>query len=167
MDQPDDRLMIHFPVGNRLFNFRAAGIAIRDGHVLVCREDDDPYTLLPGGRIEFGEDSRTALLREIEEELQGPGTLGRLLFTSEAFFARDGRQFHEVAIYYEITPPANLPFLSGETVLVTEDEGHRLFFEWVPVEGDGLERVNLLPRWLRTHLGALPEAPRHLLIDER
>lgn len=167
MPAPDDRLMIHFPVGRRLFNLRVAGIAIRDGHVLVCREDDDAYTLLPGGRIEFGEDSRTSLVREIEEELKGPGAVGRLLFTTEGFFRRDEREFHEVAIYYEIAPPANLPFVTGKTALMTEDEGHRLFFDWVAIAGDGLARFSLLPRWLRTRLGALPATPQHLVIDER
>ena len=80
--------MIHFRFEGKVFNHRAAGIAIRDGHVLICREDDDLYTLLPGGRIEFGEDSRTAMAREIEEELKAPGEVGRLLFTSETFFCR-------------------------------------------------------------------------------
>lgn len=167
MPEPDDRLMIHFPMGKRLFNFRVAGIAIRDGHVLVCREDEDFYTLLPGGRIEFGEDSRTSLTREIAEELKGEGAVGRLLFTTEGFFSRDERQFHEVAIYYEITPPENLPFVTGETALVTEDEGHKLHFDWVRIEGDGLDRFNLLPRWLRARLGDLPATPEHLVVHDR
>ena len=167
MSEPD-RTMIHFPMaGGKVFNHRVAGIALREGHVLICREDDDPYTLLPGGRIEFGEDSRLSLTREIKEELKGPGAVGRLLFTAETFFQRDGRQFHEVGIYYAITPPETVPFITGETALVTEDEGHQLYFDWVPVAGGELERYNLMPRWLRTRLGDLPTAPEHLVVDER
>ncbi len=166
MSKPD-RLMIHFPVGHRVFNHRAAGIAIRDGHVLICREDDDPFTLLPGGRIELGEDSRTSIGREIAEELKAPGQVGRLVFTSETFFYHDGREFHEVGVYYEITPPASLPFVTGKTALVTEDEGHQLFFDWVAIDGDELDRFNLVPLWLRTRLADLPKTAQHLVVDER
>ena len=162
-----DRKMIHFRFDGKVFNHRAAGIAIRDGHVLICREDDDPYTLLPGGRIEFGEDSRTSLTREIEEELKGSGTVGRLLFTAETYFHRDDREFHEIGIYYAITPPETVPFVTGQTALVTEDEGHQLSFDWVPIAGDALEKANLMPRWLRVRLAELPVAPEHLVVDER
>lgn len=162
-----DRLMIHFPVGQRLFNHRVAGIAIHEGHVLVCRVDDDPYTLLPGGRIEFGENSRTSLEREIEEELKGPGTVGRLLFTVENFFKRDTREFHEIGVYYQIVPPAHVPFVTGKSALVTEDDGQTHYFDWIKIAGDGLERVNLVPEWLPARLAHLPDAPEHLVVDER
>ena len=162
-----DRMMIHFPVGGRVFNHRVAGIALRDGHVLVCREDDDPYTLLPGGRIEFGEDSRTAIAREIEEELKGRGAVGDLLYTAETFFRRDAREFHEVGIYYAITPPETVPFVTGTPALVTEDEGHVLTFSWVEIAGEALDRFNLMPRWLKRMLDEAPVAPRHLVVDER
>lgn len=167
MSAPDARTMIHFRFDRRVFNHRVAGIAVRDGHVLICREDDDAYTLLPGGRIEFGEDSRAAMAREIAEEMKAPGTVGRLVFTSETFFEREGRDFHEVALYYEIAPPASLPFVTGRPALVTEDEGHVLTFDWVALAGNGLEGFNLVPRWLRRHLGDLPAATYHLVVDER
>lgn len=163
-----DRQMIHFRLdGGRVFNHRVAGIALRNGHVLICREDDDPYTLLPGGRIELGEDSRTSITREIEEELKGPGAVGRLLFTAENFFMRDGRQFHELGIYYEFTPPAAVPFVTGQVALVTEDEGHALSFYWAALAGEDFARYNLLPRWLRSRLDALPDSPQHMVVDER
>ena len=168
MQAPDTRQMIHFRLEDgRVFNHRAAGIALRNGDVLICREDDDPYTLLPGGRIEIGEDSRTSITREIAEEMKAPGQVGRLLFTAENFFERDGRQFHELGIYYEITPPASVPFVTGEPALVTEDEGHVLYFHWAAIAGDDFARYNLVPLWLRTRLGTLPENPQHIMVDER
>ena len=65
-----ERTMLSFVVGTNRFNYRVAGIALRDGHVLVCREDDDDWVMLPGGRVEMGEPTTTALVREIAEELQ-------------------------------------------------------------------------------------------------
>ena len=168
MQDPDARQIIHFRFdGGRVFNHRAAGIAIRESHVLICREDDDPYTLLPGGRIEMGEDSRASITREIEEEMKAPGEVGRLVFTAENFFEREGRRYHELGMYYEVTPPAAVPFITGTPALVTEDEGHELSFFWAALEGEDLTRYNLLPRWLRTQLQALPQTPQHLVVDER
>ena len=163
----DTRMMIHFPVGERLFNHRVAGVALRDGHVLVCREDNDSFTLLPGGRVEFGESSRTSLEREVAEELQSPARIGRLLFTVENFFERAAWTFHEIALYYELLLPDQFPFLAGRSSLVTEDEGHQLAFDWVPADPDALGRHNLLPQWIRSRFGDLPETPEHLIVDER
>jgi 8-oxo-dGTP pyrophosphatase MutT (NUDIX family) len=88
----DARTMVNFRVGTRLFNYRAAGIAIRDGHVLICHEDDDDYVMLPGGRVEIGEASDVALAREIAEELRSPAALGRLIFTVEISSSTMGRR---------------------------------------------------------------------------
>src|SRR6185437_3753010 len=95
-----ERTMLSFVVGATRFNYRVAGIAIREGHVLTCREDDDDYVMLPGGRVEMGEPSQVALAREIAEELHSTAEIGRLLYTVENFFERGGQRFHELAAYY-------------------------------------------------------------------
>lgn len=161
------RTMLSFVEGRQRFNYRVAGIAVREGHVLVCREDDDDYVLLPGGRVEFGEASDMALHREISEELKCVGRVGAHLFTVENFFARNGEDFHEIGTYYGIELPAEFPFVRGEPCLVTRDEGHDLYFEWIETAPSALEKINLLPRWLYPHLGELPERHRHLVVDER
>ena len=105
-----DRTMVHFPVGGRLFNYRVAAVAIRDGHVLLCREYDDDHTMLPGGRVELGESTLAALRREIAEELRAPAEIERLLITAEDFFSNAGRQVHEIAAYYLIDLSPEFPF---------------------------------------------------------
>ena len=92
----DLRTMVHFPIGDRLFNYRAAAIIIRDGHVLTCQEDDDEYIMLPGGRVELGEASDAALARELAEEVQAPAAIGRLVYTVENFFGHNGKVVHEL-----------------------------------------------------------------------
>jgi len=63
------RHILSFPIDGQRFNYRVAAIIIVDGHVLVCDENDDGYSMLPGGRVEIGEPSDVALAREIVEEL--------------------------------------------------------------------------------------------------
>lgn len=47
------------------------GVIICDGHILMCKPSNykDGYYFLPGGHIEHREDARSALLRELEEEI--------------------------------------------------------------------------------------------------
>ena len=157
--------MLSFVVGTNRFNYRVAGIAIREGHVLVCREDDDDYVMLPGGRVEMGEPSAVALAREIAEELHATAEIGRLVFTAENFFVRDHQHFHELAAYYRVEVPA-VPFQAGGVCLETEDEGHRLRFAWLPLEGEALRAARLLPAWMIGKLAQLPAATEHLVMHE-
>ena len=160
------RHVISFPIEGQRFNFRVAGIIIVDGHVLVCREDDDNYTMLPGGRIELGEDSRLSLIREMAEELAMPAEVGAMVATSESFYRREGEDFHELGFFFSVTLPGQRP--NGVTPwLQRPDEGHILSFHWVPLEGQALEGFNLLPRWLPGFLRALPERQVHITHDER
>ncbi len=161
------RRMLSFVSDKERFNFRVAGVALRNGHVLVCREDADNFVLLPGGRVEFGEASDLALLREIKEELQCAVSVGRLLFNVENFFLREGEQFHELARYYAIELPDDFPFEKDGPCLTTRDEGHELTFEWIKADSEALARINLLPEWLRERFGDLPSTTEHLIVDER
>ena len=161
------RTMISFKVGDQRFNHRVAAIAIRNGHVLVCREDDDDYVMLPGGRVELGESSPVALAREMVEELGVEAPIERLLFTEENFFERDAEAFHQIGIYYQVVLPDDFPFVTGTPCLVRFDEGLELKFSWVPATEAALTAVNLLPIWLREALEAPQDGSRHVVVDER
>lgn len=160
------RHVISFPIEGQRFNYRVAGVVIVQGHVLVCREDDDSYVMLPGGRVELGEPSALSLEREVAEELAMPGVIGPLLATSESFYRREGQDFHEIGFFYALSLPGQAP--DGRSPwLKRRDEGHDLYFDWLPLAGDALEKANLLPRWLPGFLRALPAEPAHIVHDER
>jgi ADP-ribose pyrophosphatase YjhB (NUDIX family) len=160
------RHILSFPIEGSRFNYRVAAIIIVDGHVLVDREDDDAYVMLPGGRVELGEPSRLSLEREIAEELDLPAEIGALAATSESFYRREEQDFHELAFFYHVQLPGQAP--DGRSPwLIRHDEGHELQFHWVPLAGDALERFNLLPRWLPSFLRNLPAEPAHIVHDDR
>ncbi len=161
------RMTLTFVDGVRKFNYRVAGVALRNSHVLVCREDDQDYVFLPGGRVEFGEPSDAALRREVREELGCSAEVGRLLFSVENFFELTGEHFHELAKYYVLGLPESFPFGTDGPCLVTHDEGHVLRFYWVSLETEALQDINLLPRWIRGRLADLPETSECLIRDER
>ncbi|QQR39716.1 NUDIX hydrolase [Devosia rhizoryzae] len=160
------RHVISFPIDGTRFNYRVAAVIIAEGHVLVCREDDDHYCMLPGGRVELGEDSRLSLVREIEEELALPAEVGQMLATSESFYEREGEQFHELGFFYRVTLPGQGP--DGRSPwLKRRDEGHDLQFHWISLEGAELETFNLVPRFLPALLRDLPSGHIHIVHDER
>ncbi|SFV27076.1 NUDIX domain-containing protein [Devosia crocina] len=161
-----ERHVLSFPHPQGRFNYRVAAVIIADGHVLVCREDDDAYCMLPGGRVELGEHSRISLAREVEEELALQAEVGAMIATSESFYRRDDEDFHELGFFYAVTLPGHGP--DGRSPwLKRRDEGHDLSFFWVPVEGTALEDLNLLPAWLPAFLRNLPEQQIHHVHDER
>ena len=161
-----ERVVLSFPVGDTRFNYRVAGAAIRDGHVLVCREDGDDYCMLPGGRVEMGEASDIALVREMAEELVMPVQVGRLLFTSESFYGREGDRYHELGFIYDIALPEHVRPGGPQPFLVREDEGHLLQFSWVPLEGNALAEARLMPPWLPERLRALAASSEHVIFHE-
>jgi len=161
------RHVLSFPIEGQRFNYRVAAVIIADGHVLVSREDDDDYVMLPGGRVEMGEVSALALTREIEEELGMSGTVGPLLATSESFYRREGEDFHEIGLFYRASLPEHAVPDGKAPWLVREDEGHVLSNFWVPLTGGALAAMNLLPRWLPGFLENLPAGPVHIVHDER
>ncbi|WP_052951896.1 NUDIX hydrolase [Devosia soli] len=161
-----ERHVISFPLSHGRFNYRVAAVIVVDGHVLICREDDDDYAMLPGGRVELGEDSRLSLTREIAEEIALPAEIGAMLATSESFYRREGEDFHELGFFYAVTLPGEGPN-GASPWLERRDEGHDLYFYWVLLEGDALEKANLLPRWLPEFLRKLPSGHTHIVFDER
>ena len=161
------RHMLSFPIGTQRFNYRVAAVIIVDGHVLVCDENDDGFSMLPGGRVEMGEPSGLSLSREIDEEIGLPGQLGQLVMTSESFYRRFDQDFHEIGFFYRVTLPEDARPNGQSPWRVTYDEGSEHRFHWVALDGDGMHELNLKPDWLREVLPRLPDQLTHIVYDER
>jgi ADP-ribose pyrophosphatase YjhB (NUDIX family) len=95
--------MIDFTIGGSRFFYRAAAVAIQDEHVLLHQIDENQYWTLPGERVEFGETSSEALIREMQEELGQEVHVDRLLWTVESFLEDGGKRLHAIGHYYAIS----------------------------------------------------------------
>jgi ADP-ribose pyrophosphatase YjhB (NUDIX family) len=156
------RHMISHDVPGGRFNFRAAGIVMRDEHVLVTHSVREQHWYLPGGRVEWGESTRDAVGREIAEELGVAGEVGELAIVLENFFAYGGHRWHELAHYYPVVLPSSFPFrVDGEVCHRSHDGGVDIEFKWVRV--DALAAHGFQPSALRRELLSWDSTLRHIV----
>ena len=149
----ETRQMISIDLGGGRFNLRAAGIALRQDHVLVHRAQWDTHWSLPGGRVEVGEESDATLAREIEEEMGVAARIGGLRFVMENFFSYKGISFHEMGLYYAVTLPEAFPFRTdGGICHECVDGDARLQFKWVDAREPSLIEIGFQPAKLRGRL---------------
>ena len=142
-------------------NYRVAGVCIHDGHVLLHRDDKDDFWVMPGGRPRLFESSLDAHLREMKEEITTHVEVLRLLWVVENFFEYFGKRLHEIAFYYQMSLPKDSPYRDVEVDFAGHEGNVTLLFHWFCI--DEIERVRLLPTFLRTALGALPDFPVHVI----
>jgi 8-oxo-dGTP pyrophosphatase MutT (NUDIX family) len=72
----------------QLFPVSVKGVVIRDGRVLLLRNERDEWEL-PGGKLELGEDPGSCVAREISEEVGWTVTTGPILDAWQ-YHIRDG-----------------------------------------------------------------------------
>ena len=112
--------MLSFDAAGHQFDLRAAAVVLRRDQVLLHRLDGDSYWALPGGRVEPGEASQDAIVRECLEELGESVMCGELIWVIENFF-KATKKHHEVGLYFlvEVSPSSRLlasegPFFGAE-----------------------------------------------------
>jgi len=80
---------------------RVRGIILFEDKLLVVKHPNDTsFGALPGGHLEWGEDIRECLVREIIEELGIKPEIGRLLYVNNFI---DGDSIQSVEFFFEIT----------------------------------------------------------------
>ena len=113
-----------------------AAVLTRDGRILIAqRKRTGRHPLkweFPGGKVEAGEDPRSALARELREELGVEAVIGEELESSEIHYPRD--RYKLVLHFYRVTvfegEPRNLDFEQ----IVWEQPGRLLDYDFL--EGD-------------------------------
>ncbi len=157
--------MITFERENVRFTYRIAGVAIRDGKVLVQEPEKGGYYFLPGGRAELQESAGETLRREMQEELHVDVAVGRLLWVVENFFKFEGRDFHELGMYFLMTFSEDAPVNDTSKSFALQEGRHAFTLLWRSL--DDLVTVPMYPSFLQTALRSLPDETEHIVhIDE-
>ncbi|ESP91448.1 MULTISPECIES: NUDIX hydrolase [Pseudoalteromonas] len=155
--------MLKFDQGSARFNFRSVAVVIHDNHVLLHRAVGDPFWALPGGRVEFFENSDATLNRELLEELGVEIVVKRHLWYVENFFEYSNKQYHEIANYFlaQLSEPNHFPM---KEVFCGIEEEVDLEFKWFSLTD--LSSIELKPTFLQHGLVNLPMETKFIKVNE-
>ena len=149
------------------FTVRAAGVCVLDDHVLLQTEETLDFWVLPGGRCEMGEQTSRTVQRELWEETGLEVTVGDLLWVMENLFTYEGKAFHEIAFYYQMTLPELFPPPREQPEFAGVEGEKPLTFRWFPLAD--VEGLRIFPTYFRQALRELPTSPVHVVhhdVDE-
>ncbi len=89
-----------------------------------------------GGRVEFGETSRNAIVREVREELSAEAGDLKLLGVLENIFTYDGGKGHEIVFVYD-GQLTQRSFYEATTLKGVESSGEEFIAHWIdPTDPD-------------------------------
>lgn len=116
-------------VDNVKLNYRTAVILCCGENVLLHKPNADDFWNMPGGRVKFGEDSLSALKREISEELGYEIEESKLIAFGENFFTYRDVFYHELVTIYkvEVASSEKLAQMQGFTSLDNPDMTYHWF----------------------------------------
>lgn len=147
---------ISFKTGEGRFNYRVCGILVHEGKLLAMKDNGIGHYYLPGGRVQMGETTDEAILREMREELLIDAKITRPLWLNQSFFELDGtrEKFHEVCLYY-LMDAAETDLLSRGERFTRQEEDVTHEFVWLPFEN--LQETYIYPLFIKEHIFRLPE----------
>jgi len=146
MEAPNQH-MINFRLAKGKFNYRIGGILIRDEKVLFHKTNSGTHWLLPGGRADMLEDSKTSLVREFKEELDCEIEIQQLKYVVENFFNYRNTDYHEIEFIYLVKlKTGEIP---NQEFVITEF-GVDYTFLWIPLKE--MENYLTKPEFLKSTL---------------
>lgn len=156
---------ISLDIGDNLFNFRVGAIIKNKNKILVHHEKSKKHVTLIGGRIKSGEDSITALKREILEEIGADTEYVKSSSYVENFFEVKGKKYHEILIVHEMKFCDKSMYQKEVFESIEEGKKDKLEFFWIDV--NNLKDYLFLPQNLLKHLQNNIDEFEYILNDER
>lgn len=153
---------ITIDVDNYKLNVRAAGIIIHNNKVLVHKNVNSDHYALIGGRVEIGEDSKTAVKRELIEETGKPVEIIEYACTIENFFEMKGSKYHEILFVYKVEFLNEKDKLIQETMENVEGKDY-LQYEWLDL--NEIDKYPILPSIMKKVLKE-KKFPMHIIHND-
>lgn len=149
------------------FKLRTSALIIENNKLLLAKNtnENDPTYYTVGGKIEMGESSQEAVLREAFEETGIDYEIDRLVYVQELFydasFLPQASHFHEIIFHYLMKPKAIIDFANDSYT----QSGFKENLHWIPL--DEVKNMYTYPRFLGDQLMNLPSQIEHLISYEK
>lgn len=142
-----DKLDCFCRIEDRTFRYRASGIVIENGCLLLAKNDRLPYLYSVGGGVHIDETAEEAVVREVLEETGILYEIDRLAYISERFAGKE----HRLSFYF-------LMKSKGSQELKTPNPDEQMV--WIPL-GD-LDKFDISPDWYKTELLNISEKVKYI-----
>ena len=149
---------LDFQKDNFRFNARVSAIIYNKDKTKVLLfkvEDGRDYYLLPGGRIELNEDSKTAIKREIKEEL-GFDLNFDLCSIQENFVKKDNNDIMQYCFCYKAIYNEDI---DKDIIKCLDNDGQT--FHWINI--NDLDSIELLPKSCKELIKAKDILMKHII----
>src|SRR5574344_1896883 len=127
---------IKIKTDKKKFKYRVNGIVIKDNKILTIKMKNNISYCLPGGHVELGEDSKTAVIREMLEELDTNVTIQKESAVVENFYTdKNVLLTHEISFYYIVNPDhfSNISLEDYSKYENDKGEIKQHNFVWLPI----------------------------------
>jgi len=141
---------------------RTAAVIFRGEFILLHRRRGEAIWALPGGTVELGESSQSAVVRELREELGEQLHVQRLVFLVENGFAHQGQQHHELGLYYLGSFEERAAVNFKTDAFAGYEPAADLEFRWFSQQELG--GLDLRPSFLTSALANTPLEFRHVVV---
>ena len=143
------------------FNARVSAIIYNKdkSKILLFKvEDGRDYYLLPGGRVGINEDSKTAIIREIKEQLNFDLDL-ELCSIQENFVKKDNKDIMQYCFCYKAIYNQEI---DNESFKCLDNGGQT--FHWINI--DELDNIKLLPKTCKNLIKTNDMLIKHIIEKE-
>lgn len=135
-------------IKNEEYRFGCRTVAIifnNDMTKILVQKIKDIY-MLPGGRLQILEDSKTAIERELKEELNIVEPV-KLKYSTESFLIfPNGQKYHELGYYYILQIDEKKYGLDKDDKILNNDYKHdgNIYFEWIKLSN--IDNYKIIPK---------------------
>ena len=141
---------------------RTSGIVVKNNKILLTGyENEDFYTFI-GGRVNTLEDSESAIIREVKEEIGVYIKVNRLLWVIENFFKYNGKKYHEFLFVYMLVDTKGQIEVTEDKIKVLDNDIE--YYKWVDL--DYLADIDLKPGIVKERLKQIPIHTEHIINNE-
>lgn len=152
------------PCGNGILNIRAGAIIMKNGKVLMAKDEKDEYYFSIGGRLKFGETAEEAVIRETFEETGIKLSVDSLGFIHENYFVGDqynkkNKLVYEISFFYYMNVPNDFEPTSYSYI----DGGNKIILSWISLDDD----TKIYPEFYKKELKKQQNYIKHFITDGR
>ncbi len=158
---------IEFKTETQKFKYRVNGLVINNGKLLTLLMRNKTSYCLPGGHVELGEDSISATIREMQEEINASVTIDKELAVVESFYIdKNNFNTHEISYYYTVIPNDWSQIPTTDYTRTENDKGKIKEHNFVWIDLNNIDAYDLKPNYLKQKLQNNNYNFEHLIIKE-